>query len=135
MAEKKSNPDNLPRPPAWEWILAGIGVLLVVGVIAAMIHRGVTHNDRPQSFEVTVTSVNPSAGGYLAKFRVRNTGTQTAAAVEIEGKLNRGSQEVESATANITYVPGNSEREGGLFFKNDPSKFDLQLRATGYEKP
>ena len=135
MAEKKSGTDKLPRPPAWEWLISGFGVLLIVAVIGAMIYRAVANEDMPPAFELSVVSVAQSGDGYVATFRVRNLGTQTAANLGIEGSLQRSAESTEKASTNLTYVPGNSEREGGLFFKNDPRQSQLMLRATGYEKP
>jgi uncharacterized protein (TIGR02588 family) len=35
----------------------------------------------------------------------------------------------------IAYVPGESVRRAGLFFKNDPRKHELRVRALGYADP
>ena len=122
-------------PPLWEWLLAAAGVLLIVGVMSAMIYRGAVSGDRPPAFELSVGGISRSGDGYVATFKVRNLGAETAANLGVEGKLTQRGQEVETAATSLTYIPGDSEREGGLFFRNDPGQFELELRATGYEKP
>lgn len=123
------------KPPVWEWILAALGVVIVAGVIGSTLYRAMTQETLPPSFEVSVDSINAVSSGFIVAFRVRNSGTQTAAALTIEGSLIKGAESVETSTATLTYAPGNSERQGGLFFTKDPGAFELKIRALGYEKP
>jgi uncharacterized protein (TIGR02588 family) len=46
---------------------------------------------------------------------------------------DRGAPEVSSVI--LDYIPGQSAREGGLFFTQDPRSGNLVLRASGYAKP
>lgn len=118
----------------WEWILAAAGAILVVGAIGMSIYRGVS-TARQVAFDVEVVSIVGSATGFTVTFRVKNTGDATGAAVNIEGKLTKNGTDLESSTSTLSYVPAESEREGGLFFTNDPSQHELQVRVKGYEKP
>ena len=77
----------------------------------------------------------PSGEGYLVKFRVKNTGDQTAASLTVEGELKNGAEIVETSAATLTYAPSHSEREGGLFFSKNPNQYQLEIRSKGYEKP
>ena len=137
MAEEKSEnqKDNQGRPkvtPVWEWIIAAVGLILVVVAIGTTVYRAMTEESTPPKLEVVIDSISPNGDGYLVRFTVKNTGNQTAAAVAVEGKLK---DESETGTATLTYVPSNSERRGGLFFTKNPQQFDLQIRVTGYEEP
>jgi uncharacterized protein (TIGR02588 family) len=136
MAEKtsKSGKRNT-TPPVWEWILAAVGLLLVGGVISTMLYRAYGQEEERPAFEFSIDSVRSTANGYLVEFRLRNTGHQAAAGLVIEGKLKKGAQEVETSSVTLAYAPGNSERQGGLYFTRDPATLDLELRALGYEKP
>lgn len=129
--EKNENTD----PPVWEWILAGLGVVMVAASIGAMIYRAATQENTPPAFEVSVNSVTAAGGGYLVTFSVLNTGSQTAAALNIEGNLIMGEEKLETSAMTLTYVPARSERQGGLFFVNDPRNVELKIYARGYEKP
>ena len=79
--------------------------------------------------------VQPAGDGFVARIAGVNASPETAAAVQVEGVLSRGGEEVESATATLDYVPGHSEKRGGLFFAEDPREGDLRLRALGYQEP
>jgi len=134
--EDKKNSRGRPKEtPIWEWIIAAVGLILVVGAIGSTLYRAVTEESTPPKLEVTVDSIQSNGDGYLVKFRVVNSGNQTAAAANIEGELKSGEETAETSSAALTYVPANSERRGGLFFTKNPRQFHLQIRATGYEEP
>jgi len=133
--DKKYNQGRPKETPVWEWIIAAVGLILVVGAIGSTLYRAVTEESTPPTLGVIVDSVQRNGDGYLVKFRVKNTGNQTAAAANIEGELKNGEETAETSSAALTYVPANSERRGGLFFTKNPQQFDLQIRAMGYEEP
>lgn len=135
MEEKqKSETENI-HTPVWEWILAALGTVLVGVAISMMVYRATTLIETPPSFETSVESISPTSNGFVVAFRVKNTGSQTAAGVNIEANLEQSGQTVESSTATLTYVPGRSERHGGVFFTKDPGAHTVSIRALGYEKP
>ncbi|MGI8639900.1 MAG: TIGR02588 family protein [Pyrinomonadaceae bacterium] len=140
MAEEKSenkeeNQERHKKTPVWEWIVAAVGLILVVGSLGLTLYRAVIEESTPPILAISVEEIVPTPNGYLVKFRVKNTGNQTAAALTIEGELKRGAESVETSTASLAYAPANSEREGGLFFTKNPNEFELNIRALGYEKP
>ncbi|MDQ3321141.1 MAG: hypothetical protein M3525_01595 [Acidobacteriota bacterium] len=140
MAEEKSEDkkENQPRrkeTPVWEWLIAALGLILVVGAVGLSLYRATTEESTPPKLEVIVDSIQPNGSGYLVKFRVKNTGNQTAAAVTVEGELKNGAESAETSTATMAYAPAHSERRGGLFFTENPGQFQLKLRAVGYEEP
>lgn len=140
MAEEKSenkekNQGRQRETPVWEWIIAAFGLILVVAATGTTLYRAVTEESTPPILEFSVEAIVPTANGYLVEFRVKNTGNQTAAGLAIEGELKRGEESVETSTATLAYAPANSQREGGLFFTKNPSDFELNIRASGYEKP
>ncbi|MGI8639738.1 MAG: hypothetical protein ACR2MG_07265 [Pyrinomonadaceae bacterium] len=137
MAEenKQENQKQTEKPSIWEWIIAAVGLILVVGSIGLTAYRATTEETTPPILEITFEPSVPTANGYLVKFQVKNTGNQTAAALTIEGELKNGADSAETSTATLAYAPANSVRQGGLFFTKNPQNFDLQIRATGYEEP
>jgi len=140
MAEEKSknkeeNQQRQKKPSVWEWIIAAVGLILVVGSIGLTLYRAITEETTPPILEFSVDSIVPTANGYVVKFQVKNTGNQTAAALTVEGELKNGADSAETSTATLAYAPANSVRQGGLFFTKNPQQFDLQIRATGYEEP
>lgn len=135
MAEKASKSEN-QNPPVWEWIIAAIGLILVAGAVGTMFYRAATEETTPPQLAFIVDSIEPVNSGFLVRFSVKNTGNQTAAGLTVEGVLKKDDREAEeTSTANLTYVPANSTRQGGLFFSKNPTESQLQIRALGYEKP
>ena len=127
MARPRSPLDSIP---ALEWIAAALGLLVVLavfGVLLLKILQGGT-DDVPR-LDVRVEAVMPVPGGHVARIVVANAAGQTAAAVQIEGKLGE-----ETASATLDYVPGHSEARGGLMFKGDPRQ-GVELAVLGYELP
>ena len=123
-----------PRTSRAEWGVALLGLLLVVGAVAFLLLDAVRSDGAPPDVAVRADSVTPAGGGYLVRFTAVNRGRQTAAGVEVVGEL-RDAAGVETRRVTLDYVPGRSARRGGLFFRRDPRRAALQLRAEGYQEP
>jgi uncharacterized protein (TIGR02588 family) len=121
--------------PMWEWVVALLGLVLVMGSIGFMTYQAMAGDDSPPFVTVGIDAVLPFESGYLVQIRAVNQGGSTAAQVRIEGSLMNGSGRMEGSETVIDYVPAHSHRKGGLFFTHDPRQYTLQLRATGYAKP
>lgn len=117
--------------PALEWVSAALGLIAMMALLIILGREIANGSDRDvPSLSVAVESVSRTAGGYVAQIRVTNRSGQTAAAVQVEGKLGE-----EEATATIDYVPGRSDARGGLLFRSDPRAGQAELRVVGYELP
>lgn len=127
MAKPTSRKDPIP---ALEWIAAALGLLVLLGLMAVLIREAVTSgfDDMPR-LSARVEAVTPVADHYVVQIVVANASGQTAAAVQVEGKLGD-----ETASATLDYVPGHSEAKGGLLLKSDP-RAGLELSVVGYELP
>jgi uncharacterized protein (TIGR02588 family) len=121
--------------PTLEWIVGGVGFLLITGVIAFMLYHAITGIDSPPDVNVNVLSIRQNRSGYLVTVKARNYGGSTAEGLVIEGELRNGAQVLERSHTTLDYSPPGSEKEVGLFFTRDPRRFDLQVRALGYEEP
>ena len=122
-----------PVPPL-EWAAAALGLLAALVMLAIIGREAIAGNERPVPvLVVKVERVAATKAGHVVEFRVRNLSEQTAAAVQVEGKIKGGAEDVTSSAA-IDYVPGRSEAKGGLIFADDP-RGKLELRVTGYEVP
>ena len=125
-----------PREPLIEWIAAGIGLILTVGmmaIIAAEALRG--DAEQLPAIEVRATRIAPAPSGFVVEIAATNRSGGTAAQVQIEGVLKSGDAEVETSQLTLDYVPGRATRRGGLFFTEDPRRHRLELRALGYQAP
>jgi uncharacterized protein (TIGR02588 family) len=126
----------LRRPiPVTEWIVAGVGALLVAGVIGYLIVLATTRDATPPEVRVVAQRVLELPGGWLVEFRAINDGAQAAAQLLVEGELRGPGDASETSEATIDYLPARSEREGGLIFSRDPRGHELRLRAKGYVQP
>lgn len=117
--------------PALEWVSAALGLVALAALLFILGREIATGSDDDvPSLSVTIESVSPTSGGYVAQIRVSNRSAQTAAAVQVEGKLGE-----EEATATIDYVPGRSDARGGLQFRSDPRAGKVEVGVVGYELP
>ncbi len=132
-------PGGKPRIPLLEWIASSIGLLLalaITGFIGWQAYRGAgTGNEPPPAIEVRAERIVAAGGGWVVEFVAVNRSPSTAAAVLIDGRLSRGGRELASSQVSLDYVPGHSERRGGLFFTEDPQTHAVALRALGYARP
>jgi uncharacterized protein (TIGR02588 family) len=138
MADKNSeNPDDQKEKqiPFLEWLIAAIGLVLVVGTIGFMLYQAFTVKDTPPSFKTNVERIEQVNSGYIVIFKIINEGEQTASGVEIEGEIKDGDKIIETSGVSLDYVPSKSESKGGLFFKQNPKQFQLEIRAKGYSEP
>jgi uncharacterized protein (TIGR02588 family) len=124
------------RPiPVTEWIVAGLGAVLVAGTVGWLVWLATTRDETPPDVRVVVGQVVELRSGWLVTFRAVNAGGQAAAELLVEGELAGPDGPVETSEATIDYLPPRSEREGGLFFSRDPRQHDVRLRAEGYVQP
>lgn len=118
-----------------ELVAAGIGALIVALMIGCLTWYGIRQGDGVPDVTVIAGEAEPVSQGFRLEFLARNLGSGTAAQLHIEGELLSGDGVVERSITIVDYLPGYSERTGGLFFRNDPRQGQVSLRPMGYEKP
>jgi len=123
------------RTPWLEWLAAGVGLLLVLVVFGSIGWQALGDATSPPDVVVETTGVARTGSGYRVMFRARNRGGAAAAQVRIDGILSGGDQMPETSSVILDYIPGQSAREGGLFFSRDPQAGVLAVRAAGFAKP
>ena len=121
--------------PFWEWLVAYVGLVLVLGSIGFLLYQAIAGDTSPPQVAVRLEAIRRFEHGYLVQIRAMNHGGSTAANVIIEGVLTHQGSRVESSQTLLDYVPARSYQKGGLFFTHDPQQYHLQLRATGYIDP
>lgn len=131
----RAHRDKTPGIPSWSWAVAAVGAILVGGSAGFMLYKAFFGDASPPQIEIEVVDISPNGKVYLAEIRVTNVGGVAAAAVVIEGTLHSPDESVESSAITLAYVPSGSQIFAGLYFQQDPRKFDLQVRALGYEQP
>jgi uncharacterized protein (TIGR02588 family) len=135
-----ARPDELHRSPGraaplLEWLVGGLGAVLVGGAIAFLAYHALTRDRSPPDVRVVVERVLELDNGYLVQFRAFNQGGSPAAQLTIEGEVAGPDGSAEASEAVLDYLPARSDRAGGLVFSRDPRAGQLSLRATGYAEP
>jgi uncharacterized protein (TIGR02588 family) len=139
MAGKSDKKDRDTRPGAatskWEWVAAAVGLVLVLGAVGSIAYNAMTAEPSVPAVTVEHVGTERNAGGYVVKFRARNSEPSTAASLAISGTLHDGSTVIETSKVTLDYLPPRGERLGGLIFQTDPTGHELRLEAEGYVDP
>ncbi|HZB45712.1 MAG TPA: hypothetical protein VE360_10730 [Pyrinomonadaceae bacterium] len=119
-----------------EWVVFGVGLVLVVSTLAYLVYDGATAADTPPDVEVRLGEPRPGGAGFLVPVTVVNRGGQTAEGVTVEVVLEGAGQgEPERGEFTVAFLPRRGTREGWVAFRSDPRAGRLTARAAGYEKP
>jgi uncharacterized protein (TIGR02588 family) len=136
--DREQDRESMEAPPSfWEWVVAALGLVLVLGSIAFLLVEAATASSVPPQPVVRVLDIRPRAGeaGFLVRLRVDNTSRATAASLRVAGELKQGDEVVERSETEFQYLPGRSSREAGLFFTRDPRALRLELSARSFQEP
>ena len=118
-----------------EYVVGGLGGLLVVALLAFLAYQVVVVRETPP--DVTAASRRSSRSPRATRSTSRrvNTGGRTAEEVEVSGSPSRESAQVEESSATISYVPPDSRRDGTLVFSENPGDGELTVAPSGYVLP
>jgi uncharacterized protein (TIGR02588 family) len=89
----------------------------------------------PPDLSIHVVSTERAASGYRVAFDIANTGTTTAAAVTVIGRLIQDGRVIEENPVVFDYVAAQSKTEGAIFFRNDPAAGEMSIQPAGYTSP
>lgn len=110
-----------PEIPAWEWLIAGIGMLITLTMIGFFAWHGLSEK-RPPEFVMRIDSVR----GNAVSFTVENRGDVTAAQVVVEAV----STDPPHPTLSFDFVPARSSRSGVLLLEvPEPARARLAIRS------
>jgi uncharacterized protein (TIGR02588 family) len=133
--EQRAPIKGAPTTSVSEWIVALFSAAMVLALLGFLVYEGVASPRTPPDVTIEVDSIQKAGPGYLVLFRARNGGRTTAAEVLVEGEVEADSGRVERAETMIDYVPARGEQRGGLYFRSDPRRSRLRIRAHGYRNP
>jgi uncharacterized protein (TIGR02588 family) len=122
-------------PSSWEWVLAGVGLLLLVASVGYLLYYQWSSNDEPPDPAIEVIAIHQQQGRFLVRLRVHNRSHTTAADLRVSGELRQGGQVVERSETEFPYLAAESSHEGGLFFTRDPRALRLELGVESYQVP
>jgi uncharacterized protein (TIGR02588 family) len=135
MARKPAAAAKSPASRPWlERVVAGLGLSVTAGVLIVLAVSALTPAT-PPALSARAVSVTPVGAGFRVEVEVRNTGRQSAAAVELEGVLTPPSGAPETAAATLDYAPGGGAETLNLLFREDPHRGRLDLTVRGWSEP
>src|SRR5687768_627595 len=105
-------PDEDPLKSKLEAASAAVGAVLAIVTLGVIAWDGWREEDRPALVELAAQSVHEHPAGFVVEIVAFNSGDATAAALLVEGTLNRGDEVVETSEATFDYLPRRSERRG-----------------------
>lgn len=134
-AKRSSTRKNEADTPFIEWLIGGIGLMLLLACLAFLVYEGVTNGEKPGPITASVVDVIDTGERHVVMFKIENGGSQTLSNLHVAARLLDGEREVESARTTIDYLPGGSSQQGGFYFEHDPRTLRVEIRAEGYQKP
>ena len=121
--------------PAWEWIVAATGSLLILLMIGLLAWEGAAASPRPPLIELQVKRTVPHGSGELVMVEVHNRGGEVAADLKVRGSVTSGSNLLEVREVTIDFVPRDSRKVIGLFFSQPTASHQLRLEPVGFVEP
>lgn len=118
-----------------EWLVAAVSLVIVLGVIVILIFEAFTDPVTPPILSIRTERIVETRYGYIVEFQVENAGYATAASLLVEGELAAADSVLETSEVTIDFVPAESRRKAGLFFKHDPRRYHLTIEPRGYDEP
>jgi len=118
-----------------EWVVFGVGLVLVVGTLSYLAYDGATASDAPPNIEVRLGEPQRQEHDFVVPVTIINHGGQTAEGVHVEVVLESGGAEIERSEYGVAFLPRLATREGWVAFRTDPRSGQLKPRVLGYEKP
>lgn len=134
MARAKPTAASRPRTkaiaprPVLQWVAAGVGLVLTLTTGGILLSEAM-QPDRPAALTVRVEGVRRTATLRILDIVVANTGSETAAAVEVTGTAGD-----ETASVSLDYVPGDGEASASLAFPADAPEGAV-VAVTGWAAP
>ena len=121
--------------PLWEKLLGTLGLLLVLAGFIYLGWMAIHQNEAPPDVSFNITRISQVSDGFLVEVEVINQGSQSLAALYLEGRLTIGDGEPEINHAQVDYLPSRSKGHTGFFFSRDPRAGTLEFKPSGYQEP
>lgn len=127
--KKTTSNKKPPKPPVLEWITASLGLLIVATAFGLNLFLALDGRESPPDLKLSAGESRRTDAGWVIEVKASNRGDETAAAVQVEGRL-----EAETANAELDYVPAYGEATVSLRFDHDP-RSGLELAVLGWSEP
>jgi uncharacterized protein (TIGR02588 family) len=126
---------NIPQKNWLEWVVFGIGLLLITGVFGFLVYDALTLGDAPPTMAIQVGQPEQQGQHVIVPVTVTNQGDQPAEGVVIE-VIYEGAQEQQQAQFEIAFLPRSATGEGWASFQTASAESSqFKARVIGYQKP
>jgi len=125
----KSREKSVRGQLSWLQCVCAVLGLIVTAVAIAVLARSALADQRPPDLAIMSQTLRPVGAGWALEVRVVNSGDMTAAAVEIEGRVDG-----ETSGATLDYIPGHGEKRATLVFSS-AERPRARVRITGWSDP
>lgn len=133
--KRKTPSPSPPRTPLAEWIAAGLGLALTLGILGYSLWEATVDRGGPPDLVVQAGRPERVRDGFVVPLTVANRSYATAAGVAVKVRLTQAGAAAEEREATFTYVPGGGEAHGGVLFRLDPSRGRVTAEVQGFEDP
>ncbi len=124
-----------------EWIISGVGLLLVAASLGYLLYKATIVDPKPAVFaakllktRATTSGESGVSGAYVATIELANRGGRTAAKVHVVVEL-AAEDGTTSRDVEIDYLPPRSTREVSVLFSQRPTESNLKIKFTSYCDP
>ena len=130
MSEEKEQGHNI-----LERTVFVVGLAILVGLLSYLVYMASQERTKPPRLVIT-SAYQPNMQDYAFKVKVKNFGEETAVNANIKMSLYQNGKSVASGTANISFVPVNSEETTWFVFHQERKPTDsLVVTSVTYVKP
>lgn len=119
--------------PAAEWVMAGVGALIVAALLAVLVHEGLTAHSNTPTFTTRVVSVTAVDDQDVVTVDVTNTGGAAASAIVVTGRVDGGA--FPPARARIDHLAPGATATVGLVVPASVHSEQLQVGVSGFRHP
>lgn len=120
---------------ALEWAVFGVSLALVLATVGFLVYEAVSSPASPPDLSVELGTPERRGQVWAVPVTVRNRGEETAEGVHVEAVLRLAGGREERSELEIMFVPRRSQREGWVYFQQNPARGRSEGRVTGFEKP
>lgn len=114
--------------PLLQWGVAAVGGVVTLAVTGVVLWEAL-QPPSPPILQARIVETRATPNGYLAEVEVLNKGADTAAAVDLQGRLG----DAPPSTATVDYVPGHGRETAWLRFSDDPRTATVEV--VGWSEP
>lgn len=132
--KQTSDKDDKNRTGVLEKIFTIFSVVLLLAIAGYLVKQSFTP-ETPPAFKVDTEKPAPQGRFQSLTVRVRNIGSRTAKAVNVQAEAPTPDGEKAEAEATLDWLPGHSTRKVTLIFPGDADTSATEAEVVGYEEP